>query len=92
MNELHSSRREVMRALVIVTSIIATPVAASAATGLVCTPTASQDPAWLALLEDERRAAAAARRAGVSADEAFSRFSNARSAVTPRSGRPSKPS
>ncbi|NML88795.1 hypothetical protein HHL26_06900 [Sphingobium sp. TB-6] len=77
MNELHSSRREVMRALIIAPSLIATPVA-SAATGLVCTPTTTQDPAWLALLEDERRTAAAAKQAGKAADDAFGRFSNAR--------------
>lgn len=97
MNELHSSRRQVMRALIIAPSLIATPVA-SAATGPVCTPTASQDPAWLALLEDERRTAAAAKQAGKAADDAFSRFSNARDAFMEgwqaewddKSGRPYK--
>lgn len=39
MHELHSSRRTVMRALIIAPSLIATPIAASAATGLVCNPT-----------------------------------------------------
>jgi hypothetical protein len=43
-----------MRALIIAPSIIATPIAASAATGLVCIP-ATADPKWLALLAAERR-------------------------------------
>ncbi len=78
MHELHSSRREVMRALIIAPSIIATPVA-SAATGLVCTPTATQDPAWLALLEDERRLSVAFDIEANQNDKAYSSFFAARS-------------
>ena len=54
MHEVSTSRRAVMRALIIAPSIIATPVVASAAPGLVCIP-ATQRPEWLALLAEERR-------------------------------------
>ena len=73
MNELHSSRRQVMRALIIAPSLIATPVA-SAATGLVCLPTASQDPAWLALLKEEREAHSAYNIALEAEDQAYDRY------------------
>ncbi|WP_157035892.1 hypothetical protein [Sphingobium chungbukense] len=67
-----------MRALTVIPSIIATTAAASAATGLSCIPAASKDPAWLALLDDERRAAAVASQAAGAADEAFGHFAKAR--------------
>lgn len=55
MPEVSTSRRAVMRALIIAPSIIATPFAASAAPGLVCIP-ATQHPEWLDLLSAERQA------------------------------------
>ena len=55
MSEVSTSRRDVMRALAIIPSIIATPIAASAATGLVCTP-ASDNGRWAAVLADFEQA------------------------------------
>lgn len=78
MNELHSSRRAVMRALIVAPSIIATPAVAHAATGLICAPTATQDPAWLVLLEDERHAATAYDIEVEAEDQAYGRFYAAR--------------
>ncbi|MFB0875343.1 MULTISPECIES: hypothetical protein [unclassified Sphingobium] len=49
MHELHGSRRDAMRALAILPIIIAAPTAASAATGLVCAPSADA-AAWDAAL------------------------------------------
>ncbi|MCB4858403.1 MULTISPECIES: hypothetical protein [unclassified Sphingobium] len=62
-----------MRALIIAPSLIATPVA-SAATGLVCTPTTTQDPAWLGLLDDEREASSAYNMALEAEDQAYDRY------------------
>lgn len=45
MNTLTSSRRDVMRALAILPAMIAMPAAASAPTGLICTPLATT-PQW----------------------------------------------
>jgi len=55
MHEVSTSRREVMRAIAIIPSIIATPFAASAATGLVCAPT-NDNARWASLLADFEQA------------------------------------
>lgn len=59
MSELHSSRRDVMRALAIIPATLVAPAAANAAVGLVCAPAASIYPDWQAALADERKAALA---------------------------------
>lgn len=51
MHEVSTSRRGVMRALAVIPSIIATPVAASAATGLICSPVTS-DTEWQRIISE----------------------------------------
>ena len=55
MSEVSTSRRNVMRAIAILPSIIATPAVASAATGLVCTPVVS-DADWRRIVSEYRAA------------------------------------
>ena len=81
MHEVSTSRREVMRALIVAPSIIATPAVASAATGLVCTPTATQDPAWLVLLDNERHAATVYDIEVEAEDQAYDRYYTASKAA-----------
>ena len=81
MSEVSTSRRGVMRALTVLPSIFATTAIANAATGLACIPTASQDPSWLALIDQERQTSLAYNVALEAEDQAYDRYFAAKEAA-----------